>query len=644
MKPYLLRCLSAGMFLLCTYAFADKVSITTARYTAMQFFSQHGDTRSGAFIRKSMQQEELLNDSTYLFVNGNGRFVLVSGRNDLPPILGYGEYQDTIPHEGFQKLAKMMGNGKYMFQQELSSTPILPLLKTIRSQNDPFNGSCPYFLDDGKQVDTKRCKVGCVATALEEILTYYQYPQELKDTLWGWKTAHYGVDTIPKGTKIDFDQILNVYEAGHYSDEQAHAVANLCYYCGIAAKMNWGLSSSGADGEQLVAPLKRVFGYRYVRHLYATNYTPQRWRELIDKELNEGRPLWFAGYTYYISGHAFVIDGKDSNGFYHIHWGYGGNYDGYYDLSVLNTFENPSRPTETGKWMGNYCDQEVLLLHPDSVKWTDGDTIRLKDNLRIDSVHYLRKPDGNAYVTIKIYAKNISEEPINAAVEMLTYKPGDTAIFKNADYVGMLGSDIAPHESVCLTAYCHFTETGERVFGITADGKSFVFKVPKLIVSVIMKKENVIIHFESCNFDALNETDKELVNTAKSIAERSYAPYSEFHVGCALRLENGVLLQGSNQENASYPCGSCAERTTLFYTQANYPDGVIQDIAIAAETRDAFTAQPLPPCGLCRQELLEAENRQKSPIRLLMYGTSRIIIIKGMANLLPFQFDAEMLE
>ena len=159
-----------------------------------------------------------------------------------------------------------------------------------------------------------------------------------------------------------------------------------------------------------------------------------------------------------------------------------------------------------------------------------------------------------------------------------------------------------------------------------------------------MKKENVIIHFESCNFDALNETDRELVNAAKSIAERSYAPYSEFHVGCALRLENGVLLQGSNQENASYPCGSCAERTTLFYTQANYPDGVIQDIAIAAETRDAFTAQPLPPCGLCRQELLEAENRQKSPIRLLMYGTGKIIIIKGMANLLPFQFDAEMLE
>ncbi|MFA6819745.1 MAG: C10 family peptidase [Bacteroidaceae bacterium] len=476
MKANLLRCLSAGMFLLCTCAFADKVSITTARYTAMQFFSQHGDTRSGAFIRKSLQQETLLDDSTYLFINGNGNFVLVSGRDDLPPILGYGEYHDAEPHEGLQKLAKMMGNGKYLFQQELSTTPILPLLKTIRSQNDPFNGSCPYYMDEGKQVDTKRCKVGCVATALEEILTYYQYPQELKDTLWGWKTAHYTVDTIPKGTKLDFDQILNVYEAGHYTDKEAHAVANLCYYCGIAAKMNWGLSSSGADGEQLVTPLKKVFGYKYVRHLYATNYTPQRWRELIDKELKAGRPIWFAGYTYFIGGHAFVIDGKDSNGFYHIHWGYGGNYDGYYDLSVLNTFENPSRPTETGKWMGNYCDQEVLLLHPDSVEWTGGDTISLKDNLKIDSVRYLRKPDGNAYVTIKIYAKNISEEPINAAVEMLTYMPGDTAIFKNADYVGMSGSDIAPHVSVCLTAYCHFTESGERIFGITADGKNFIYK------------------------------------------------------------------------------------------------------------------------------------------------------------------------
>ena len=159
-----------------------------------------------------------------------------------------------------------------------------------------------------------------------------------------------------------------------------------------------------------------------------------------------------------------------------------------------------------------------------------------------------------------------------------------------------------------------------------------------------MEKEKLIINYETTTYEELSEADRKLVDAAKSIAVKSYAPYSEFHVGCALRLENGKLLQGSNQENASYPCGSCAERTTLFYTQANYPGEVIRDMAIAAETKGIFTQQPLPPCGLCRQELLEAENRQKKPIRLLMCGEKRILVIIGMSNLLPFQFNAEMME
>ena len=159
-----------------------------------------------------------------------------------------------------------------------------------------------------------------------------------------------------------------------------------------------------------------------------------------------------------------------------------------------------------------------------------------------------------------------------------------------------------------------------------------------------MEKKQMEIEYEVRNFAELSEKDQELIHAAQSIAKKSYAPYSEFHVGCALRLADGTLLQGSNQENASYPCGSCAERTTLFYTQANYPNGVIQDIAIAAEKNGTFTATPLPPCGLCRQELLEAQNRQQKSIRLLMYGEKFVLIIEGMANLLPFQFDAEMMK
>ena len=500
MRSVLLKCFFAGLFLLCTLsAVADKTDLQTAQKIACQFFNDQNSAHSRSFVSRNLTQKQLPTDSVYLFINGNGNFVLVSGRDDLPTVLGYGEYQDEEPHESLLNLTKMMGTGVNQFFNESATASVAPLLKTVRHQDAPFNGSCPYYLELGKPVSEKRCKVGCVATALEEILTYYQYPNRLQDDLYGWSTAHYHIDTIPKGTKLNFSQILDKYETGQYTDNQAAAVANLCYYCGVAAKMNWGITASGANASHLVAPLKKAFGYKYVRHLYATDYTPQRWRELIDKELEGGRPVWFAGCTYLIDGHAFAIDGKDDNGFYHVHWGYGGNYDGYYDLSILNTFENPYRPTETGKWMGQYCNQEMLLLSPDSVAWSDGDTIRLKDNLKIDSVKYLRNPDGNKYVTLKIYARNISDEPINTVVELLTYAIGDTAIFKNADYVGITGANIEAHQSVCMSAFCHFSNSGQRVFGISADGIKFLYKdtlqiLPSTELGVSVLSVDTVMH------------------------------------------------------------------------------------------------------------------------------------------------------
>lgn len=160
-----------------------------------------------------------------------------------------------------------------------------------------------------------------------------------------------------------------------------------------------------------------------------------------------------------------------------------------------------------------------------------------------------------------------------------------------------------------------------------------------------MKEEKTLqVSYATCSFEEMEETDKALILKAKEAARKSYAPYSSFHVGCAIALEDGTIVTGNNQENASYPCGCCAERTTLFYAHANYPNLPILHIAIAAETKGHFTSQPLPPCGLCRQSLLEAEHIQQTPIRLLMFGEERVIILKGMENLLPFQFDGGFLK
>lgn len=142
----------------------------------------------------------------------------------------------------------------------------------------------------------------------------------------------------------------------------------------------------------------------------------------------------------------------------------------------------------------------------------------------------------------------------------------------------------------------------------------------------------------------LSATDHELVNAARKATESSYSPYSHFQVGAALRLQDGEIVLGSNQENASYPVGSCAERTALFWCGANRPGAVITAVAIAAQTEGRFTPAPIPPCGMCRQALLEAEHRQGSLIRVLLYGKDGTHCIDSVRELIPLSFDADNMD
>ena len=112
-------------------------------------------------------------------------------------------------------------------------------------------------------------------------------------------------------------------------------------------------------------------------------------------------------------------------------------------------------------------------------------------------------------------------------------------------------------------------------------------------------------------YDELNDTDRALLDDAIEATRRSYAPYSHFSVGAAALLANGVVVTGTNQENAAYPSGLCAERTTLFYANSQYPDQAVVTLAIAARTEKDFIDTPIPPCGACRQVILETEKRYK---------------------------------
>jgi cytidine deaminase len=143
-----------------------------------------------------------------------------------------------------------------------------------------------------------------------------------------------------------------------------------------------------------------------------------------------------------------------------------------------------------------------------------------------------------------------------------------------------------------------------------------------------------------CQPDELMPEEQHLLQLAIEATDRSYAPYSEFHVGAAVRLGNGVELTGSNQENAAFPSGLCAERTALFYAGSQYPDVPVCMLAIAARGTDGeLTEEPTGPCGACRQVIIESETRAGKPIRILLYGKKHVFVIDGIRPLMPLIFS-----
>ena len=153
-----------------------------------------------------------------------------------------------------------------------------------------------------------------------------------------------------------------------------------------------------------------------------------------------------------------------------------------------------------------------------------------------------------------------------------------------------------------------------------------------------MNTLNISAKISVCVYDELKDDEKKLIDEAKAATMNSYSPYSRFKVGAAVLLKDGLIVSGNNQENAAYPSGLCAERTTLFYANARYPDLPVEAIAIAAFTNGKYIDDPITPCGACRQVILETQNRYKHPIRIYLYGALKIYVIEKINDLLPLSF------
>ncbi|WP_291147523.1 cytidine deaminase [Flavobacterium sp. UBA7680] len=146
------------------------------------------------------------------------------------------------------------------------------------------------------------------------------------------------------------------------------------------------------------------------------------------------------------------------------------------------------------------------------------------------------------------------------------------------------------------------------------------------------------------NINELSQDVQDLMNQAIEIRKKAYAPYSKFRVGAALLLDNGKVILGSNQENAAYPSGLCAERTAIFYAGSAYPEAKILKMAITAASDTNQTQAPIPPCGSCRQSIAEYEIKQDTPIEIYFMGEiGEVYKSASLKNLLPFMFDKKFL-
>lgn len=153
-------------------------------------------------------------------------------------------------------------------------------------------------------------------------------------------------------------------------------------------------------------------------------------------------------------------------------------------------------------------------------------------------------------------------------------------------------------------------------------------------------KEIKIAYLEYESVDQLDPKDRELAEAAIEATEGSYAPYSRFNVGAAVRLDSGIIIKGSNQENAAYPSGLCAERTAMFYAAATYPDNAITSIAVTASQGGILCDNPATPCGACRQVMAQYQSKGGQAMSIILVGGKKIWKFEKVDDILPLIFDS----
>ena len=364
MKRVFTLYLLAATALLSLHAVAANIDVTTAQTNALSYLKQ----RSISPMLKSVSPSDLRlahaqasttangANAYYAFNIKGGGFILVSGDDRAYPVLGYSEGGrldfNNLPVNVRALLDSYQEEIEYLqARPDMVVTPapratgggVNPLIRSHWGQEIPYCLQCPVYQGE-------YCVVGCVATAMTQVMHYWQYP-----TTTTGVNSYFCYDlweTLPAlpGTTFEYNKMLNSYchwdydqhalIQDTYTDEQAQAVAKLARYCGQAVQMGYSPEGSGAYvSSQLTA--MRNFGYSQARDVsrsswWETNYTTEEWEAMIKAELDAGRPILYSASDPSAGGHAFVCDGYNADGLFHFNFGWYGTCDGWYRSTALN--------------------------------------------------------------------------------------------------------------------------------------------------------------------------------------------------------------------------------------------------------------------------------------------------------------------
>jgi hypothetical protein len=330
-------------------AAAQGVSQQQAMQAAQAFMQQYGrQIQSEAQPVKRRVARKDGSEPLYVFNTTDGAgFVIVSGNEHTEAILGYsleGAYDADHVHPAFEGWMLTMEQQLATLTEAPARVPIhkaiAPLIKTQWDQGAAtttglyYNTTCPA-------IGSKRCITGCVATAMAQLMYYYQWPKAATKSVPSY-TANATVGTLAAlpATTFDWDNMTEHYNSSSTSAQIA-AVSKLMRYCGQAAQMDYGLTGSGAVFSTGTKGMVEYFDYDpyTYRSLMRIDYSATEWDQLIYDELAAKRPVFYDGQSS-TGGHAFLCDGCDNQGNYHINWGWGGSYDGYYKLFLANPYQD----------------------------------------------------------------------------------------------------------------------------------------------------------------------------------------------------------------------------------------------------------------------------------------------------------------